>query len=65
MGQFSTTYDHVDNEKVALTAIETETATATATDEVLMQILAVQRARCSRRVAAAVPLTSSRTIRRE
>ena len=63
MGQFSTTYDHVDNEKAALTGTETETETAT--DEVLMQILAAQRARCSRSVALAVPLTSSRTIRRE
>ena len=63
MGQFSTTFDHVDYEKAALMA--TETATATATDEELMQILAVQRARCSRSVAVAVPLTSSRTIRRE
>ena len=61
MGQFSTTFDHVDYEKAALMATET----ATATDEELMQILAVQRARCSRSVAVAVPLTSSRTIRRE
>ena len=61
MGQFSTTFDHVDYEKAALMATET----ATAMDKVLMQILAVQRAKCSRSDAVAVPLTSSRTIRRE
>ena len=61
MGQFSTAYDHIDNERAALMATETETAT----DEELMQILAVQRARCCRSVAVDVTLTSSRTIRRE